>query len=124
LGLGVGAVTEDWGLDHGAWSVLRRLFPAADVPIVQLSLDVGLSAAGHWALAERLAPLRDDGVLVLAPGESATDKKEEMAASTATAMSQVFPDAVNTFSKATDKLNDAATKLGQLAESWPNNQRF
>jgi hypothetical protein len=60
----------------------------------------------------------------LAPGESATDKKEEMAASTATAMSQVFPDAVNTFSKATDKLNDAATKLGQLAESWPNNQRF
>lgn len=70
LGLGVGAVTEDWGLDHGAWSVLRRLFPAADVPIVQLSLDVGLSAAGHWALAERLAPLRDDGVLVLASGNT------------------------------------------------------
>jgi hypothetical protein len=56
----------------------------------------------------------------LAPGESATDKKEEMAGSTAAAMSQVFPDAVNTFSKATDKLNDAATKLGQYANDMAN----
>lgn len=68
LGLGSVAVTDEWGLDHGAWSVLRRLYPAADVPVVQMSLDVGLSAAGHWALAERLAPLREDDVLVLASG--------------------------------------------------------
>lgn len=68
LGLGSVAVTDEWGLDHGAWSVLRRLYPAADVPVVQMSLDVGLSAAGHWALAELLAPLREDDVLVLASG--------------------------------------------------------
>lgn len=70
LGLGAGAVTDKWGLDHGAWSVLRRLYPAADVPVVQLSLDVALSAAGHWALAERLAPLREEDVLVLASGNT------------------------------------------------------
>jgi 4,5-DOPA dioxygenase extradiol len=64
------AVTADqrWGLDHGAWSVLVHMRPDADVPIVQLSLDVALDARGHYELARRLAPLRDEGVLVMGSG--------------------------------------------------------
>lgn len=57
-----------WGLDHGAWSVLARMFPKADVPVVQLSLDETRDPAAHWALARELRPLRDRGVLVLGSG--------------------------------------------------------
>lgn len=59
---------QDWGLDHGLWCLLAHLFPQADVPVVQLSLDVGLGAADHYALARRLRPLRDAGVLIVASG--------------------------------------------------------
>ncbi|HEY0052943.1 MAG TPA: 4,5-DOPA dioxygenase extradiol [Caulobacteraceae bacterium] len=58
----------DWGLDHGAWAPLMHLFPKADVPVVQLSLDSTRDGAWHWEQAERLRPLRDEGVLVLASG--------------------------------------------------------
>ena len=62
------AVRDDWGLDHGCWSVARHLFPAADLPVVQLSIDSRVTPAGHLAIGRKLAPLRDDGVLVLASG--------------------------------------------------------
>ena len=58
----------DWGLDHGAWSVLRSLFPDADVPVVQFSLDRNKSAAEHYAAGSKLAALRDDGVMILGSG--------------------------------------------------------
>ncbi len=59
---------NDWGFDHGTWSVLTHLFPAADIPVLQLSLDVDLSAAKHYELAKNLRPLRESGVLILGSG--------------------------------------------------------
>jgi 4,5-DOPA dioxygenase extradiol len=63
-------VTEDleWGLDHGSWSVLRRMYPDAKVPVVQLSLDRHATPACHYELARELLPLRREGVLIIGSG--------------------------------------------------------
>lgn len=58
----------EYGLDHGAWQVLLHLFPEADVPVVQLSLDLRRPGPQHFAIGRMLAPLRDEGVLVVASG--------------------------------------------------------
>jgi 4,5-DOPA dioxygenase extradiol len=58
----------DWGLDHGAWSVLCRMFPNADIPVVQLSLDLNKEPEFHYELGMQLKALRDKGVLILGSG--------------------------------------------------------
>ncbi len=58
----------EWGLDHGAWSVIKHIYPDADVPIVQLSMDYKTSPEQHFQLAKELIPLRNHGVLIIASG--------------------------------------------------------
>ncbi len=59
---------EKWGLDHGAWSVIKHLYPLADVPVIQLSLDYTQGAQYHYDLAKELAALRKKGILIIGSG--------------------------------------------------------
>lgn len=59
---------QNWGLDHGAWSVIKHLYPNANIPVIQLSLDYGKSPKHHYELAKELKMLRDKGVLIIGSG--------------------------------------------------------
>lgn len=61
-------LTEDWGLDHGAWAVLKFLFPKANIPVTQLSLNQNFTLKQHYDLAKELSTLRQNGTLILSSG--------------------------------------------------------
>lgn len=64
----LGVDADGWGLDHGTWSVLKPMFPAADIPVVQLSIDYRRLPAEHFALGQQLQALRERGVLIVGSG--------------------------------------------------------
>ena len=64
----LGLDVSEWGLDHGAWSVLKPMFPEANIPVIQLSMDYSRAPEDHYALAKQLKALRDRGVLIVGSG--------------------------------------------------------
>jgi len=62
------SLSNEWGIDHGSWSVLKWMVPEADVPVIQLSIDRRLDPESHYDLGRSLAALRDEGVLILGSG--------------------------------------------------------
>ncbi|MCW5652255.1 4,5-DOPA dioxygenase extradiol [Hydrogenophaga sp.] len=64
----LGLDEREWGLDHGTWSVLKPMFPEADIPVIQLSMDYSRPPAEHFALGRELARLRERGVLIVGSG--------------------------------------------------------
>lgn len=61
-------LNHDWGLDHGAWSVIKHLYPDANIPVIQMSIDYTLSAEKHFELAQKLQSLRNKGILIIGSG--------------------------------------------------------
>jgi 4,5-DOPA dioxygenase extradiol len=93
------AATEEWGLDHGTWTVLRHLYPRADVPVFQLSIDYDQPGAFHYAIGRELTALRDKGVLIMGSGNvvhnlRATDRGAPEGPATRT-WAQAYDTAVN-----------------------------
>jgi 4,5-DOPA dioxygenase extradiol len=64
----LGVDSDVWGLDHGSWSILKPMFPEADIPVLQLSMDYSRPPAEHYALGQQLQQLRERGVLVVGSG--------------------------------------------------------
>ncbi len=64
----LGVDSDVWGLDHGSWSILKPMFPKADIPVLQLSMDYARPPAEHYALGQQLHALRDRGVLIVGSG--------------------------------------------------------
>ena len=117
---GAASVTDDWGLDHGAWSVLRHLIPEADVPVVQLSLDARLDAEGHLELGRGLRTLRGEGVLILGSGNVVHNLRDAM--QRASTGAPTTPEWAEAFDR------DVARALrerdsGRLVRAWPDGEQ-
>lgn len=115
---------HDWGLDHGAWSVVRQMYPLANIPILQLSIDYNKSAQYHYDLAKDLHVLRKKGVLIMgsgnmvhnlgmvkAPGGDFSRLNEEYGFDWAHEMNTIFKQ------KIVDKDHNALTAYEQLSKS-------
>jgi len=74
--LPLGLDTDQWGLDHGSWGVLKPMFPAANIPVIQLSMDYSRGPDEHYALARQLKALRERGVLIVGSGNIVHNLKQ------------------------------------------------
>jgi len=124
--------TQQWGLDHGTWTVLKHLYPKADVPVFQLSIDYDKPAAFHYAIGRDLAALRDRGVLVMGSGNvvhnlRATDRGTPDGLTASRPWAQSFDDAVKAALAGRDdqalvayeKLEGAATAVAMPDHYFP-----
>lgn len=124
--------TQQWGLDHGTWTVLKHLYPKADIPVFQLSIDYDKPAAFHYAIGRDLAALRDKGVLVMGSGNvvhnlRATDRGTPDGPAASRPWAQGFDDAVKAALAGRDdralvayeKLEGAATAVATPDHYFP-----
>jgi len=124
--------TQQWGLDHGTWTVLKHLYPKADIPVFQLSIDYDKPAAFHYAIGRDLAALRDKGVLVMGSGNvvhnlRATDRGTPDGLTASRPWAQSFDDAVKAALAGRDdralvayeKLDGAATAVAMPDHYFP-----
>ena len=74
--LPLGVDTDQWGLDHGTWGVLKPMFPGADIPVIQHSMDYSRAPEEHYALAQQLKALRERGVLIVGSGNIVHNLRE------------------------------------------------
>jgi 4,5-DOPA dioxygenase extradiol len=109
-------LNSDWGLDHGTWSVLRWMYPNADVPVVELSIDRNLTPSQHFELVRALHPLREEGVLIVGSGNVTHNLRDFMTRSQAG--DESIPDWAKRFD---DRLRDIllARDTKALLDLWP-----
>lgn len=103
----VGLDNAEWGLDHGTWSVIKPMFPNANIPVMQLSMDYSRAPSEHYALGQQLKQLRDYGVLVVGSGNIVHNLR---------AMRQSVPHDWNIEFDATIAKQLASGNLAQLAD--------
>lgn len=122
---GIGT-TVDWGLDHGSWSVLVHMYPEADIPVVQLSINADLSPMQHLNLAKEISALRNRGVLILGSGNLVHNLRLRKQEATAFDWAEEF-DQIIARKVLQGNFDDVANyqSLGQLASlAHPTNEHF
>lgn len=110
-------LSNDWGLDHGIWTILRWMYPEADVPIVQLSIDNQLDVRQHFEIGRSLAQLRDNNILIMTSGNIVHNLRDafgQMRAGTA-----ITPDWASRFDEAV-KQAVLQHDIDTLLSLWPN----
>lgn len=101
---------QSWGLDHGAWSVIKHLYPKADIPVIQLSLDYNQTPQYHYELAQQLEKLRNKGILIIGSGNMVHN------------LGMVAWDKLNTDEYAYDWAKEASSKMKQFILSGDHQQ--
>jgi 4,5-DOPA dioxygenase extradiol len=117
---------QEWGLDHGAWVPLMLMYPAADIPVLQIALQPQLGAQHHFALGRALAALREDGVLILGSGGATHNLRELGPSALPPAWARDFSDWLNEKigNGDTDALIHYRTLAPQAARNHPTEEHF